>query len=156
MPPPKNGRVHNLSSLNSPKFWTLPFFGGGPFWTLSFQRVASSGLCFFSILAQRKLRGGKNSGTSCISIPDPPWPPVLTLRVGFIQIKSQRHKSLTIEFACFQTFIAHHVRVECHTECSSDGRENETVSRHLHYVGQGERIEVICTHHILHNPIRHT
>ena len=45
--PPKNDRDHNLLPLNSPKFWTLPFFGGGKFLTLSFQRVASSGLCFF-------------------------------------------------------------------------------------------------------------
>ena len=47
------------------KLWTQPFFWGGKFWTLSFQRVASSGLCFSPFWHIGKLGGGKNSGTPC-------------------------------------------------------------------------------------------
>ena len=68
LPPSKNGGVQNLPPLNS-KFLALPIFGGGKFWTQSFQSVASSGLCCFSPFWHiGKLGGGKKSGPPCIII----------------------------------------------------------------------------------------
>jgi hypothetical protein len=58
-PPPKIGRVQNFGELRGGKFWTLPFFEDGKFLTLSFEKVASSGLCCF-------LHSGKNSGPPCM------------------------------------------------------------------------------------------
>ena len=65
--PQKMAESRTLVSLGVASCGLCHFLGDGKFWTLSFQRVASSGLCFFSILTG-KLGGGKNSGTPCMQL----------------------------------------------------------------------------------------
>ena len=61
LPPQKNGRVPNSGDIRGGKFWTLQFFGGGKSWTLSLQRVASSGFWHIG-----KFGGGKKDQPPCM------------------------------------------------------------------------------------------
>ena len=66
LPPPKNGRVQTLPPLKSPQLATLPFFGGDKSWTLSFQRVASSGPVFSGFWHIGTFGGGKKDQPPCM------------------------------------------------------------------------------------------